>query len=118
MRKFMAVCALIALLGLAVSWAADVQTSVPVSGEQKRAAVRLVRAVLNAEIAHRAANGKFATLDQLAQTGHKIEPLPGFKLRLVVAPQGDAFQLAIIGDTGWSLFSDEQALIYQGEPLK
>jgi hypothetical protein len=49
----------------------------------------------------------------------ETDPLPGYRLRLLVSPDGSSYQLSIQEktDCGTGLFSDETGVVFEGHPL-
>jgi hypothetical protein len=121
--------ALLALLILiAVSFAADTPT-VP-------GAVNAVRALNTAEMRYFKAHSKYATAEELSASPElkqmqasriwpkamtaSAQPLPDYKLRILTSADGKSYQLSLIRDASpkTALFSDENGIIYQAEPIR
>jgi hypothetical protein len=120
-RQFL-FAALVLVLPAVLLAAADIPKDRITEG-QKREAVTLVRSINTAEYQYKAKSGKFATVSELVHTGliqvnDPGQPLPEFRLRVMLASDGNQYQLALIHSTHWALFSDEQGLIYIGEAMR
>ena len=101
--------------------------------QDKRDAVQTVRMINTAEMSYARKQGRFATYQELVSAGlvdksmlpqandSTQEPLSGFHLKLVVSGDGKAYELSLVQKTGssrWGLFSSDEGLIYQGQPLQ
>ena len=134
MRKIGLTLAALAALG-ASAFAADLSAP-PLA--QQRNAINLMRMINTAESWYFGSHHKYARFEELVASGavdkvtksrplkeldprNTAEPIPGVKLRLVVSAEGDHYQAAILQSgkrPSWGAFSDEQGLIYRGEPLQ
>jgi hypothetical protein len=109
------------------------------SHEERLKAINLVRAINTAEFRYsmgtrKDANdghGRFAgwtelygsgLLNQLQVSGEGPEIIPGYRLDLIVSPDGNSFMVALHdrkeGDGLFSVFSDQTGIIYLGAPLQ
>jgi hypothetical protein len=98
----------------------------------------LVGLINTAEAQYRFAHGVYADYATLLRSGQlkdtggreftvlpgnlqsETDPLPGYRLRLLVAPDGVSYQLSIqqaTADCGTGLFSDETGVIFEGHAL-
>jgi hypothetical protein len=61
-------------------------------------------------------------LNQLQVSGEGPEIIPGYRLDLIVSPDGNSFMVALHdrkeGDGLFSVFSDQTGIIYLGAPLQ
>ena len=98
----------------------------------------LVGLINTAEAQYKFAHGVYADYAKLLRSGQlkdtggreftvlpwnlqsETDPLPGYRLRLLVAPHGVSYQLSIqqaTADCGTGLFSDETGVIFEGHAL-
>lgn len=103
----------------------------PSDDEQRRAAIRLMRAINTAEYAVKGRDGKFVHLAELLEhpsmagvkpnitASGSVVTYQGATVRLALASDGTQYQVSIVpGETcGWAAFSDERGLIYTGKVL-
>jgi len=112
------------------------------SADELSETVHLVQLVNRAELNYLHSNGGYATYAELLKSGQleqtasqsaetlhlfrtlnrpsDSEPLPGFRLRLVVAGDGTAYQLSLTQQTDGcasNLFSDERGMVYEGKTI-
>lgn len=95
----------------------------------------LARIINQAEVLYRSAHGRYADYPTLVRSGQireaeghftvapgnlqsETEPLPGYKLRLLIAPDSAAYQLSIQkkvpAGCGQAVISDERGLLFEG----
>jgi hypothetical protein len=119
-------------VGLSVALRAQEQKSP--SMEVRSKAINLVRMINTAEVTYKMSpnygHGHYSTWTELYDSGlmktGEVSPgpevIPGFRLDLIVSPDGESFSLALHdtkdGDGLFSVFSDQSGIIYLGAPLQ
>lgn len=105
------------------------QQAVETSRNSRMMGIEVVRNIETAEVEHKAWHGAFADWGELysapdeqkrwqsLQVSAGPEVIPGWKLKLVASADGEHFEVSLqnIADKcGFSFFSDEHGVIYQG----
>lgn len=125
---------LVMLVFVAVSAVLRAQEQKSPSMEVRSKAVNLVRQINTAEVTYKMSpnynHGHYATWTELYDSGllktGEVSPgpevIPGFRLDMLVSPDGESFSLALHdtkdGDGLFSVFSDQSGIIYLGAPLQ
>ena len=139
-RKFVAAAISVFVLGtagLALAHARRQQPAPTTMTSKKASAVGLMRSLNTAEYAYRGNFGHFASLDTLLYEANYIhhnnprvqgvaddgtDIVAGLKAVVVLAPAEDAYDITVYDmakeDQGFTTFSDQSGLIYQGQPLQ
>jgi hypothetical protein len=91
----------------------------PADQARRRGAVQVARTINTAQAAHRAKQGRFATLEELVAAAISLKGAPGFELKLTADAETYGF---ILKDTldpcAFAFWSSESGLIYQGHPIR
>jgi hypothetical protein len=117
------ILSLLTLIGSAVG---QEQQHDPATRQQRATAVELARTINTAEINYFTKNGRYAELKDLVAAGLIAQdpqpPAAGWRLRLLVVPDGKGYVLSVIkeasGSDHWGLYSDETGIIYPMRPLQ
>jgi hypothetical protein len=106
------------------------------SSVQNWEAGMMARLINSAEAQYRFTNGRYASYSTLLRSGQlketsstrftvvpgdlqsEADPLPGYEVRLLVSPDGGAYQLSILDKKacGTDLFTDESGVVFEGRP--
>jgi hypothetical protein len=99
----------------------------------------MARLINTAEAQYKFTNGRYADYSTLLHSGQlketdghefkisprnlesETDPLPGYRLRLLIPSDASSYQLSIrekTADCGRGLFSDETGVIFEGQPVK
>jgi hypothetical protein len=118
--------------------ASDNQKQTERSAEEKLEAGIMARLIDTAEAQYKFAHGTYASYETLLSSGQlkktggrefallprnlqsETDPLPGYRLRLLISHDGNSYQLSIqekTADCGAGLFSDETGVIFEGHAL-
>jgi hypothetical protein len=118
--------------------AADNQKQTERSAEEKLEAGMMAGLIDTAEAQYKFAHGTYANYATLLRSGQlkktggreftvlprnlqsETDPLPGYRLRLLISQDGSSYQLSIqekTADCGAGLFSDETGVIFEGHAL-
>jgi hypothetical protein len=145
-RFYILIAVVLLLAGISVTLRAQDQKSA--DQEERAKAVNVVRLINTAEVWYNMgtkkdasdAHGRFAAWDELYKSGivktvqdHGTmfasvqvapgpEVIPGYRLDLLVSPDGKSFSVALHdtrdGDGLFSVFSDQNGIIFLGSPLQ
>jgi hypothetical protein len=140
-----AISAVVVLLLAGIGAALRAQNQ-PANQDERAKAIGVVRLINTAEYAYNKgttkdaadAHGRYASWDELNQSGilktvedrfHMMaipvssgpEVIPGHRLDLIVSSDGQSYSLALHnmadGDGLWSVFSDQNGIIFTGSPI-
>jgi hypothetical protein len=140
------ISAAVALLLAGFAATLRAQDQLPANQDERAKAIGVVRLINTAELAYNKgttkdatdAHGRYASWDELYQSGilktvedrfHMTaipvssgpEVIPGHRLDLIVSPDGKSYALALHntadGDGLWSVFSDQNGIIFTGSPI-
>lgn len=128
MKRIVIISAAVGLIAIAMGWTlpgAAAQApgcrrgsdQTPAEVDRRRVAVGLVRAIHNTQASFAAMNGRYGTLSELA--GLPTFPTGSFETRLVA--NGLLFAVSVRDSSdpcGYTLFSDQQGLIFIGAPMQ
>jgi hypothetical protein len=91
----------------------------PVDQARRRGAVQAARMIHTAQAAHRASQGRFATLAELPPAARSLDGATGFELTLTADAESYGFMLEDkLDPCAFAFWSSSSGLIYQGHPIR